>query len=726
MRKRSITEIKQRVQAPPLFKNPTAGLLSALRRLDDRLKQAVQISQEQFGAEICADPFRGLYISKTDVVTLLGQEPGQPLSYDQASNNQSKGEDKERFEQLDWLGNTFHLSPFELEIVIIALAPEVDLRYERLFAYLQNDITRKWPSIDLILNLFCSSITQKLECRIEFSPNANLIREGIIELTYDLSQPPPPLLAYSVRINPIICNFLLGVNTLDEQLNSYAKFVEPRLTFDDLILPDAFMRQLKNSAIYSIQTYCPLRLHYQGPDKMGMRCAGEATASLMKQKLLLADLSPINLSKTDFTKVIHILCLQACLSGSLLFLEGLENIPNSGGWVMNKLSDLLSNHPVNIILSTSTRQANIYHGEKGFTPIGFGFPLAQERRNYWHSLLTKREQGLLDGTIETLSTRYQLTGEQIEQTVMLARLLNSPTSSQPKNSMRTNLFNVARAQSSDPIKSLAQKIEPRYSFNDIVLPNDTLMQLHEMCQRVAFKSRVMEEWGFDSKFALGKGINALFAGDSGTGKTMAAEVIAHELDLDLYKIDLSTVVSKYIGETEKNLSRIFEAAEDASGILFFDEADALFGKRTEVRDSHDRYANIEISYLLQKMEQFDGVAILATNLAQNLDEAFLRRLAFTVYFPFPGEEDRLRIWQGIWPPQTPLGLEVDLPFMAREFKLSGGNIKNVALSAAYLAVTEGGYVTMPHLLHAVQREYQKLGKSLPDREKIEKWKAAAK
>jgi SpoVK/Ycf46/Vps4 family AAA+-type ATPase len=197
---------------------------------------------------------------------------------------------------------------------------------------------------------------------------------------------------------------------------------------------------------------------------------------------------------------------------------------------------------------------------------------------------------------------------------------------------------------------------------------------------------------------------------------MAAEIIANALGLSLYKIDLSTVVSKYIGETEKNLDRIFGAAENANAVLLFDEADALFGKRSEVRDSHDRYANLEIAYLLQKMEQYEGVAILATNLRQNLDQAFVRRLAFIVHFPFPDEESRRRIWSGIWPSRIPLAEDVDLDLLASRFKLSGGNIKNIALGAAFLASEGSGAVTMAHLLHATRREYQKMGKALTEAE----------
>jgi SpoVK/Ycf46/Vps4 family AAA+-type ATPase len=221
---------------------------------------------------------------------------------------------------------------------------------------------------------------------------------------------------------------------------------------------------------------------------------------------------------------------------------------------------------------------------------------------------------------------------------------------------------------------------------------------------------VLEEWGVGRKLASSRGVSILFAGPPGTGKTMSAQIIGAELGLDLYKIDLSTIISKYIGETEKNLEHIFTEAESSNAILFFDEADALFGKRSEVRDSHDRYANVEISYLLQRMEAYDGVTILATNLRSNLDEAFTRRLQFAVDFPFPEEADRLRIWQALFPPEVPCAPQLDLPFLAQRFKLAGGNIRNIIVSAAYLASANGGVVTMEHLLHGTRRELQKMGR----------------
>jgi SpoVK/Ycf46/Vps4 family AAA+-type ATPase len=207
-------------------------------------------------------------------------------------------------------------------------------------------------------------------------------------------------------------------------------------------------------------------------------------------------------------------------------------------------------------------------------------------------------------------------------------------------------------------------------------------------------------------------VTILFAGPPGTGKTMAAEIMAGELGLDLFKIDLSGVVSKYIGETEKNLEHIFDEAATSNAILFFDEADSLFGKRSEVKDSHDRYANLEISYLLQRMEAYDGVTILATNLRANLDEAFTRRLQFAIDFPFPEEDDRLRIWNALFPPGVPRDSGLDFARLASRFKIAGGNIRNVIVNAAYLAAEDGGQVTMQHLLHGTRRELQKMGRLL--------------
>jgi SpoVK/Ycf46/Vps4 family AAA+-type ATPase len=273
---------------------------------------------------------------------------------------------------------------------------------------------------------------------------------------------------------------------------------------------------------------------------------------------------------------------------------------------------------------------------------------------------------------------------------------------------------AARTIATPPLEGLARHIEPRYAWDDIVLPADGLAQLREMCSRARHQMTVLEQWGYGRKHARRHGTTALFAGPPGTGKTMAAEIVAGSLGLDLYRIDLSAVVSKYIGETEKNLERIFRAADQGDAVLLFDEADAIFGKRSEVRDARDRYANVEVAYLLQRLEVYEGLAVLTTNLRGNIDEAFVRRLDCVLEFPLPEEAERLQIWERAVPREAPVGGDVDLAFLARKFKLAGGHIRNIALTAAFLAAEDRAPIGMKHFARATRREYQKLGKLIAE------------
>lgn len=267
----------------------------------------------------------------------------------------------------------------------------------------------------------------------------------------------------------------------------------------------------------------------------------------------------------------------------------------------------------------------------------------------------------------------------------------------------------ARAQNAAGLERLARRIQPAVGFEDLVLPPDTMAQLKELLTRARYREQVLDVWKMGGPSARRRGLTALFAGPSGTGKTMAAEVLASELGLDLYTVDLATVVDKYVGETEKNLDRIFAEAERVNGVILFDEADALFGKRSEVSDAHDRYANVEVAYLLQRMELFEGIAILATNLRANLDEAFTRRLDALVDFPDPEEEYRRRLWERTLGTTVPRDANLDLDFLARAFKLSGGAIRNIAVAAAYAAAEDQRAMSMADLIRATQREYLKMG-----------------
>ena len=337
-------------------------------------------------------------------------------------------------------------------------------------------------------------------------------------------------------------------------------------------------------------------------------------------------------------------------------------------------------------------------------------PTRDEQRTIWREALGTRVDQV-NGQLERFVDQFSLDAEDIRSAALEVMAQRSAATT---GDFETALWESCRMRQRPHLDQLAQRIEGAAVWDDLVLPWAQLQVLRDVAIHVRQRTRVYQDWGFAKKGRRGLGISALFAGASGTGKTMAAEVLASELRFDLYRIDLSQVVSKYIGETEKNLARLFDAAEGAGVILLFDEADALFGKRSEVRDSHDRYANIEISYLLQRMEAYDGLAILTTNLKAALDPAFLRRIRFVVQFPFPNADQRSEIWRRIFPAETPTaGLNVDQ--LAR-LNVAGGNIRNIAMNAAFLAAEANEPVRMAHLLQAARAEHTKLERPLSETE----------
>jgi hypothetical protein len=335
-----------------------------------------------------------------------------------------------------------------------------------------------------------------------------------------------------------------------------------------------------------------------------------------------------------------------------------------------------------------------------------GKPTPAEQERLWRAALGPAA-GALNGRMERLTGQFDLDAGTIAAAAADARAGGD-------DRLAERLWDACRDQTRPRLDDLAQRLEPAAGWDDLVLPEAQRATLREIVAHVRQRARVYERWGFAAKSARGLGIAALFSGASGTGKTMAAEVLARELRLDLYRIDLSSVVSKYIGETEKNLRRLFDAAEGTGAVLLFDEADALFGKRTEVKDSHDRYANIEVSYLLQRMEAYRGLAILTTNLRNAIDSAFLRRIRFVVSFPFPDADQRLEIWRRLFPAQTPLE-GIDFERLAR-LSIAGGNIRNIGMNAAFLAADAGQAVRMEHLMRATRSEYAKLDQPLSEAE----------
>jgi SpoVK/Ycf46/Vps4 family AAA+-type ATPase len=705
-------------------------VLSALVRLDRLLERAVIAATAACGAQAADDRFRGLHISTPEVERLLAQAPGTSPLWSAPDTPDGQSARNDRGSRVSWLADVFGLSRLERDVVLIALAPEVDLRYERLYAFLQDDVSRRRPSVDLVLNLLCSSAEAKLAARACFCSDSPLIRHRLIHLVPDLHHVQPPLLALQVKLDGQIVRLLLHEPGIDARLQSFCRLVDPALPSEEEALQDGTREALRALVTRARRTRQPLRLYFQGPHGAGKRRCAELLSSDAAAPLLAVDLARVPANETDLDSAIRLVLREAWFQDAIVYLEGIDALHADREIAFDSVLDALAEDGGIAIMAGTTRWSGSERRSTNVISVPFGLPDFGSRQSIWSANLRASGVSADTRTIDALSDRFRFSAVQIAEAVSQAchraalRESSETASAEAADGdfalaaapSQADLFAAARAQCGDALAALAHKIEPRYTWEDIVLDADALAQLHEICQRVAQRHRVLNEWGFDRKLSLGKGVNALFAGPSGTGKTMAAEIIAHTLELDLYRIDLAGVISKYIGETEKNLDRVFSAAESANAILFFDEADALFGKRSEVRDSHDRYANIEISYLLQKMEEYDGIAILATNVRQHLDEAFMRRLAFTVHFPFPDEASRRRIWEGIWPAETPLDDDADLDRMARQFKLSGGNIKNVALASAFLAAEDQTRITMAHLIQATRREHQKIGKTLSDLE----------
>jgi hypothetical protein len=361
-----------------------------------------------------------------------------------------------------------------------------------------------------------------------------------------------------------------------------------------------------------------------------------------------------------------------------------------------------------IILSGRERQRSRHRTIASFD---IPRPSSAEQRGIWHEVLGQMAVDM-NGTIDQLTSQFALSVPGIRGAY--AQAAGGADGDIHSDEVADILWDACRAQARPRLDDLALRIEPSAGWDDLVLPDEQKRTMHQIAAQLRQRMLVYERWGFAAKSSRGLGISALFAGASGTGKTMAAEVLAGELKLDLYRVDLSQVVSKYIGETEKNLERIFDAAEQGGAILLFDEADALFGKRSEVKDSRDRYANIEVSFLLQRMEAYRGLAILTTNQKKALDTAFLRRLRFVVEFPFPDAAQRAEIWRRIFPEATPVN-ELDYLMLSR-LNIAGGNIRTIALNAAFIAADQNEAVGMRHLLHAARTEYAKLEKPLTDGE----------
>lgn len=680
------------------------GLQPLLLRLDRRIQEAQSVVQRESEAEGKA-------------VLSWWQRTG--ISLDGASISIRSDS------IIAWLQKTFNLSAFDLEILAIALAPELDRQYERIYVYLQDEISSQRPTVDLVLNLLCSNIGEKLLRRQHFTTSAPLIHHGLIHLTSE-----PTLLRCHLNLDSQVIRLLLQPQPgLDSRLTSCSQLLESTQS-PNLYLDVDIHKQLQEFIITNWQKKQPLLIYFQGSDTQGKRQTAQMLATSLEAPLLVADLAKIIDDIANFEEKLQLLWREAWFFNRLLYLENFDilYLGENKIFYSSFLKEMANNRGITI-LAGEKNWIPTSSGAMGVITVPFTIPESNQRKDCWRRNLQTAQIDIEEKELDILSERFGLTPDQIADAVATAYNTTRWQSSKNKYSQDSetqnpdkpqpsfvNLCSAARAQSGHHLATLARKIEPKYTWEDIVLHPNQLTQLQNICKEAEYRDLVHQKWGFADKLSLGKGLNVLFSGSPGTGKTMAAEVIAHHLQQDLYKIDLSQIVSKYIGETEKNLNGIFTAATNSNAILLFDEADSLFSKRSDVQDARDRYANMEVSYLLQKMEEYEGIAILTTNLRSNMDEAFERRLRFIIEFQSPDAKNRHLIWQRIFPKHAPCSPELDLDFLAQNFEITGANIRNIALTAAFLAADDGGVIGMVHLMQAMRREYQKMGQILWDKD----------
>lgn len=596
---------------------------------------------------------------------------------------------------LEYLCNTFHLSSFERQVLLLCTAQALLPYFPKICAQLQDDEHLAYPTFGLAMHIFPEADWGAL---LPVAPLQywQLIQVGTAQ----------ELTRCRLQIDNSILLYLLGKPYQDERL---MHLIQP-LTNSSTPLQSSHQHLAEQlAATWSEAASSTLPIiqlcSAEVADKLAIAAA---SCTLVGRSLKVISARSLPTDPTDFNHLVRRWEREAILTNSALLLD-CDQLNSAEPVINAAILKLIQNIRSPLIVSTEERLQSPRRPLISFDVHKLSH---EEQRDLWYSCLSNTTTEL-NGHVEALVSQFNLSTPAIQSACLQVKKYSSLEQGED-TPISSQLWNICRTMARPGLDDLAQHIDSTATWDDLVLPESQQMMLREIATHVEQRAKVYWEWGFAGKTSRGLGITVLLGGASGTGKTMAAEVIANELQLDLYRIDLSTVVSKYIGETEKNLRRIFDAAEAGGAILLFDEADALFGKRSEVKDSHDRHANVEVSYLLQRMEAYQGLAILTTNLKSSLDQAFLRRLRFVVSFPFPDSKSRAEIWRRIFPKQTPTqGLDFQ---KLAQISLAGGNIRNIALNAAFSAAQAGEPVMMKHLFSAAHSEYIKLEKTLTDTE----------
>jgi len=673
-----------------------AGAEASLRYLLGRLALIESRVREEVARRRGDDPegddrFRGLYVSDARVDALLASGPPAPVAagpthQQQATQVEAYGDEAEvqgATLRLRRLATEAGLVALDVELLLVAMAPEVDPRFEALYGYLNDDVSRRRASLGVALQL-CGVDLRSAAARGRVAAGAPLRRAGLLEV----EDPDRPELSRLLRVPERVVAHLLGDDTPDGRVRELLGTAPPA----EGRASEQLARALAGGAV---------RAFVRDPRGFGAESVAAGALAAIGRGCLFVDLNRLD-GFDDVADIARIAARDARLQGA--------------GLVVGPIDVMAAEHPAGVRAFAEADAITILTGREAWDPrwsreVPLLLVADRAGRLQQQALWDAELGGDLAHDVDPVAATamFRLSPQQIRRAARSARQQAAASGSPVDLGL---LHAGVRAQNAAGLQRLARRIEPEARWDQLVLPPSVEAQLRELPMRWRQRDRVLREWGMGGGGGRGSGVSALFAGGSGTGKTMSAEVIAGDLGLDLYVVELSTVVDKYIGETSKNLERIFDEADQVNGVLLFDEADALFGKRSAVSDAKDRHANVEVAYLLQRMESFDGVAILTTNLAANLDDAFLRRLDAIVDFPSPDEPQRLKLWQAKLGTVLPRADDIDLDFLANRFKLSGSEIRNVVLSAAYHAADAQRSVTMLDLVRATIREHRKVGRHL--------------
>jgi hypothetical protein len=591
---------------------------------------------------------------------------------------------------LNLLSDRLGLSKFERNILVLCAAAEFDPTLGDLFARAGGDSGCAYATFALALSIFEDPAWDAL------SPHRPLRYWRLIEINQPGSQ---SLTTSPLRTDERIVNYIKGLNYLDDRLTPYLTPVElPRSGGDLPKSQQEMAARITSCWRQACATASMPFIQLVGIDGASKQIVAAHAAAAIGRRLYRLPVDALPQQSGDLELLVRLWQRESALLPVELYVDAQDAETAASSASATLLRRFLSRSDGILMIAVRESWASAAH--ESWT-VDISKPTVEEQREEWSKVIEDE-----DDNAALLAGQFNLNLSDIRQIAM------SATSQNGCDHMSTpdRVWDACRIRVRPLLDSLAHRLELKATWEDIVLPEQELALLRQIAGQVKQRTKVYADWGFVRKMNRGLGITALFAGDSGTGKTLAAEVLANELRLNLYRIDLSAVVSKYIGETEKNLRRLFDAAEDGGAILFFDEADALFGKRSEVKDSHDRYANIEVNYLLQRMEAYRGLAILATNMRSALDTAFIRRLRFIVTFPFPSAADRAQMWLKAFPTQTPVD-ELDYSRLAR-VNLTGGSIHNAAINAAFLAAESDRPVNMGAVLTAIRNELIKMDRPI--------------